>query len=363
MGTGGTRLGRVDNTVARDPVTRLPKAPGTGIHGAVRDSYDLNTLVEKVKGASTSQRCAGPMNCKDKGCRTCILFGTAPDSENSQAHARRGIMAFRDGLLSAVPMASMAGPVWVAPKWFAEKIGTVEGALGDRSNPSVATASSLKVLPKKENGEEVSFVNLGSFLFPSKNDQKFSLPEQGNEKVSVINNHLPSEVFAPWANRLVVCHEEVFPLIAETAMEVRTSVAIDPDTGAAEDKKLFTYEAVPAGSVFMVEMDFLGGKFPNSAFEKDEKGIAVNMQSAAPLFASVEKYGFPYLAFTGMGGNVTRGFGRVRFLGYIKEENKKPTIISAPASGQDVGRAGAVDAEGFHVESRLRSGQGGSRTS
>ena len=28
VGTGGARLGRVDNTIVRDPVTRIPKIPG-----------------------------------------------------------------------------------------------------------------------------------------------------------------------------------------------------------------------------------------------------------------------------------------------------------------------------------------------
>ena len=36
VGTGGTRLGRVDNTIVRDPVTRIPKVPGSSIAGVMR---------------------------------------------------------------------------------------------------------------------------------------------------------------------------------------------------------------------------------------------------------------------------------------------------------------------------------------
>ena len=31
VGTGGARLGRVDNTIVRDPVTRIPKIPGSSL--------------------------------------------------------------------------------------------------------------------------------------------------------------------------------------------------------------------------------------------------------------------------------------------------------------------------------------------
>ena len=36
VGTGGSRLGRVDNTIVRDPVTRIPKIPGSSLAGVMR---------------------------------------------------------------------------------------------------------------------------------------------------------------------------------------------------------------------------------------------------------------------------------------------------------------------------------------
>ena len=36
IGTGGYRLGRVDNTIVREPGTNLPKIPGTSLMGAAR---------------------------------------------------------------------------------------------------------------------------------------------------------------------------------------------------------------------------------------------------------------------------------------------------------------------------------------
>ncbi|MCL4509270.1 MAG: RAMP superfamily CRISPR-associated protein, partial [Chloroflexi bacterium] len=36
VGTGGARLGRVDLTIVRDPVTRIPKIPGSSLAGVHR---------------------------------------------------------------------------------------------------------------------------------------------------------------------------------------------------------------------------------------------------------------------------------------------------------------------------------------
>lgn len=35
-GAGGYRLGRVDNSIIREAGTRLPKIPGSSLHGAAR---------------------------------------------------------------------------------------------------------------------------------------------------------------------------------------------------------------------------------------------------------------------------------------------------------------------------------------
>ena len=36
IGTGGMRLGRVDNAILREAGTNLPKIPGTALHGVIR---------------------------------------------------------------------------------------------------------------------------------------------------------------------------------------------------------------------------------------------------------------------------------------------------------------------------------------
>ena len=49
IGTGGYRLGRVDNSIAREPGTNLPKIPGTSLAVARRSHAALR--YEKPCGA------------------------------------------------------------------------------------------------------------------------------------------------------------------------------------------------------------------------------------------------------------------------------------------------------------------------
>ncbi|WP_421658971.1 RAMP superfamily CRISPR-associated protein [Leptothermofonsia sp. ETS-13] len=46
--------------------------------------------------------------------------------------------------------------------------------------------------------------------------------------------------------RIVLVKDSLFSHIVNSNLEVRTSVAISPETGAAEEGALFTYEALPA---------------------------------------------------------------------------------------------------------------------
>ena len=304
VGTGGTRLGRVDNTVARDPATRLPKAPGSGLSGAVKDAYDL-----KLCNNGKTTRCAGAHGCGNDECRVCTLFGTAPSDEagsGSNNKAKRGIMAFHDALLVAMPVASLLGPAWIVEQEFAFRLGLITEQLSGLPNPDVAAPFSLKAWGDK--------VNLGSFLFPCNSAVPYedSTTEKLNEKIEfLISNGVIADDFLKIAAGMVACHPSVFPLIVDTAMEVRTSVTIDPYTGAAKPQALFTLEAVPAGAVFQTDLNFLGGEFPEKAFQEGDN-------TARHLFTAIEQDGFDYLRMTGMGGNVTRGFGRVRFFGRWK---------------------------------------------
>ena len=58
VGTGGAQLGRVDLTIVRDPVTKIPKIPGSSLAGVYRAYVAMD--VEKYPN------CAG-IGLEDRG--------------------------------------------------------------------------------------------------------------------------------------------------------------------------------------------------------------------------------------------------------------------------------------------------------
>lgn len=48
IGTGGYTIGRVDNTIVRDPITKVPKIPGSSLAGVWR-YYTVLDIFSKIK--------------------------------------------------------------------------------------------------------------------------------------------------------------------------------------------------------------------------------------------------------------------------------------------------------------------------
>ena len=112
VGTGGTRLGRVDNTIVRDPVTRIPKVPGSSIAGVMR-AY---TAMAKGKypncaGLGQPERDGGGGHCGKTDCPVCTVCGFAKGIGSSGGFA--GLAAFSDMHVLLFPVASQLGPQWI----------------------------------------------------------------------------------------------------------------------------------------------------------------------------------------------------------------------------------------------------------
>jgi CRISPR-associated protein Cmr4 len=105
--------------------------------------------------------------------------------------------------------------------------------------------------------------------------------------------------------RTVIVHESIFAHLVNSGLEVRTSVAIEPDTGAAKDGALFTYEAIPRAAFmsFDATVDDYRRSFP-------KQNGAVNWLSVK----DVVEAGLSLAEYLGIGGMGTRGFGRIRRL-------------------------------------------------
>lgn len=279
IGDGGSRLGRVDNSIVREPGTKLPKIPGTSLHGAIRQYAAVR--YEKMQCAGSGQnKDEKKQHCKDPQCPVCYTFGYLKGQDGGQS----GKVSISDGRILLFPVHSLAGPVWITCPSILQEFDP---------EFSVTNLDDAVQLPASLQKHE--HLNLG-WLMLAKVDGTFTLPPKIKD--------VPAQI----QEKAVLVSDKLFSQIVNSNLEVRTSVSIDPQTGAASDGALFTYEALPRATVLwldVVEDDFKG-KFPN----EDEKAKELNHQR--PLH--VVTAGLKLAEMLGIGGMGTRGFGRVHLL-------------------------------------------------
>lgn len=288
IGAGGYRLGRVDNTIVRDPATDLPKIPGTSIAGVVRAFYTvyLRENDNKCKSESNEEE---KKKCAEEKAK--LVFGD---------ETKKGVLRFYDGQIIFFPVSSIQGTVWITTKELLEYwCGEIKDKSGEKIKiPDEIGDDAYAIKGINTNNP----LNLGWLLLEVKK------PEDGKEIV------LPQKI-DNWVKRIVVVSDKLFSHIVNDNLEVRTSVRIDPDTGAAEAGKLFTYEAIPRGTVFGFEIGV------DYALAK-QRGVAANIVST--IIGDVS----PYPRNLGIGGMGTRGFGRLEII-QIKEKGQQEAGANA----------------------------------
>jgi CRISPR-associated protein Cmr4 len=291
VGTGGYRLGRVDNTIVREPGTNLPKIPGTTIEGNTRTYAYYAELEDKnSKNKKPEQACALGKELDGKKpcgiCPICITFGyTGAETTPESLH---GMAQFSDARILFFPVHSMLGPVWVTSPSVLKELSLEDFSIEDKNK--------IKTSLIKE-GEKL---NLGWLYL--ENEEKISLEGKLNEITSDIKN------------RFVLVSDKLFSQIVNSNLEVRTSVAIDPRTGAAEEGALFTYEAIPRATIlWFYVIPNTPSKFdlPEDSVVKTEDDVINEVVKGLRLFETL-----------GIGGMQTRGFGRMRILNLEGDDGK-----------------------------------------
>ena len=282
VGAGGARLERVDLPIIRDPATNLPKIPGTSLSGPARTYTAMQTNKYTCAGRGGEggeKHCGNP----DPACPVCIPYGFSKGSGNSM----QGLAQFFDAHVLLFPVASLAGTVWVTSPMVLEGLG----------------------LNSEFQAPEDGFYPLGEQI---KDKQKLNfgwlmLPKGGGEgDISALQ--VPDII----KQRAVLVSDKLFPKIVNSNLEVRTSVSIDPSTGTAEEGALFTYEAIPRGTVLRFDVIYHSGKYfrvGNKELKTEDKG------DVGPQWvkAQVEK-GLKMFETLGIGGMGTRGMGRLKVL-------------------------------------------------
>jgi len=279
VGTGGMRLGRVDMSIVREPGTNVPKIPGTSLSGAARAYAAMQENGKYPHCAGQGQPQGNYQgHCGQYTCPICVTFGFAKGSGASF----QGLAQFSDARLLFFPVHSLAGPVWVTCVDVLKDVGVSENEPADRE---VRVASGVK-----HSGR----LNLGWLM----------LEVASNAFAPRVDN-VPQEIL----DHAVLVSNKMFGHIVNDNLEVRTSVSIDPQTGAAAEGALFTYEALPRASVLYFEVVASDPKF----YQINGQQPLSSNGGKQKVIETVEK-GLALFESLGVGGMNTRGMGRLRVL-------------------------------------------------
>lgn len=325
IGAGGYRLGRVDNSIVREPGARVPKIPGTSLHGAIR-SYAAQ-LYATPQAAGQSQ---DEVNNPDLN-PVCYTFGYIKKA-GQDVKAYSGVVSIFDAQIALFPVHSLIGPLWVSTIARLRDAGFTLPS--DIAEPETGTAWLTKSYQQP--------FNLGWLMMkPTSTVIAVNPPHEWRD----------NERWRAVQERIAIVNETLFSHIVNSNLEVRTSVAINPERGAAEDKALFTYEAIPRATFLTVEvvLDDYRAAFPSQAYlaarhqqlteqlakpdvspeerkryAQEQADIAAEQQHRQRLADSVRQWhdpldvvqaGLGMLAWLGVGGMGTRGFGRIAIAG------------------------------------------------
>ena len=378
IGTGGYRLGRVDLSIVREPGTDLPKIPGTSLHGALRTyaAYELGRARCAGWGQDTEEK---KKHCGSPACPICYTFGYARGP--SEEGGKQGALRISDARILLFPIRSVVGPLWITSP------ATLYDFCGEYvSPPDDKTALCTSKRPLLDSSGNKGKVNLGWLLIDA--EEKDQLKSIFNSSAG--HTALKSLCAEDVVKEQIVCvSDTLFSELVNSALEVRTSVSIDPETGAAAEGALFTYEAIPRATILWCDTSFYGpDKFPNERCVKEElrklgkkkgslkqqlgssadeqiesemKRISKDLSICGEIKKQVklwrERYGhcdftwealletaLSWFETLGVGGMLTRGIGRMRavFMGDVESCRKKTEEERINSEKQSAG--GADDA-------------------
>lgn len=301
VGSGERSLGRVDLPIVRDPATQVPKVPGTSLAGLARSNAALLYGKPGCAGQGSTETVNERGHCGQPSCPICYTFGslrTSRQGDDAASTSYAGVVRLHDAHLLFYPVPTSLGPVWV-------------------TTPDRLSDAGFCVLeaPGKEDAV-VTFdvpaagIDLGWLLLPVK---KRVAGQSVNSSLQGWNS---------LRERIAVVDESLYGPIVNANLEVRTSVAIDPLTGAAAHGALFTYEAIARLS--WLYADVVLDPYRKVAFRKVEKAASNGKDNAGEALAEpwndpldVVRSGLRLAEWLGIGGMGTRGFGRIRLAGEV----------------------------------------------
>lgn len=301
VGSGREQLTHIDLPHVREKGTGLPVVPGTSLSGSCRAYAALQT----------GSKCAGKNGiAKDEGgnekgqcgkCGVCYAFGYSNGDRS-----RQGVVQIGTAHILFFPVASPQGPVWITCEQQLEDAG-LQDVKHDLDPGKYRNAWELEV---ERGGLDLSWKRLQEDHGAAGVTKAGQFPSRLTYGATGEPEQVGTRAVMPHAVRMgraAVVSDADFGELVRVNMEVRTLVSINPETGAAKDGALFTYEAIPRGAVLWFDV-----VYSNPA----HYGINKKLDD----IENITDQGFTLMKFLGLGGMSTRGMGRVE----IAHEREQP---------------------------------------
>jgi CRISPR-associated protein Cmr4 len=283
IGTGGTNLGIVDNTIVREAGSNIPIIPGTSLSGAAKMYAAMLMGDLDAAGSKKPKSTENPVS---------YTFGYINGSSKEQT-SKAGVISFSDARIVLFPVYSSEGTIWVTTKAMLNEIGI------DVKKLDLVEEKAYHLSGAGENGK----IKIGWLYIDVEN--------LAVEK-SKLDGLAGKSEWQLLEQKIYMVSDKLFTQIVNDNLETRTSVAINPETGAAEDQALFTYEAIPRATWLISKV--IQDDFRSNGFET-AKNCQLNDRVKdwkSPM--DVVKAGFKVIEYLGIGGMTTRGFGRMKII-------------------------------------------------
>lgn len=284
IGTGGTNLGIVDNTIVREAGSNIPIIPGTSLSGAAKMYAAMLMGDLDAAGSKKPKSTENPVS---------YTFGYINGSSKEQT-SKAGVISFSDARIVLFPVYSSEGTIWVTTKAMLNEIGI------DVKKLDLVEEKAYHLSGAGENGK----IKIG-WLYIDVENLAVEKPK--------LDGLAGKSEWQLLEQKIYMVSDKLFTQIVNDNLETRTSVAINSETGAAEDQALFTYEAIPRATWLISKV--IQDDFKSTGFRTAMENCQVNDRVKdwkSPM--DVVKAGFKVIEYLGIGGMTTRGFGRMKII-------------------------------------------------
>lgn len=317
----GQGSGVIDLPIARERATALPLVPGSSLKGVLREAYrpDLDDLPEDPpedlpKDLPEEPLADAPAERPFSMEAWTALFG--PETQNVDSSPHAGALAVGDGRLLCLPVRALRGtfayvtcPMVLrryqrdlqhtsATRAFAER------AIPALSDGQCAVTSTSALLPDQPRAREVVLEDLDLTHEPER-----------AESCEGWAQHLAEQLFpteeawrALFCERFAIVADGIFDFLAETALEIRTRIRIDPESRTVQQGALWSEENLPAESL-------LWGIVATERSRRPPKNGDNTMRPGArEMMALLETHPNGIDQRLQIGGNATVGRGQCRWI-------------------------------------------------